>query len=105
MQVNKFAGEIARPDAVQKTTPAAPAATPERTAPDGPRRGDGVEISDAGRALAGASAESAPSSSTLDAKRVDDIRSKILSGAYNSLSVAHSVAQSILRSGDLDSGV
>jgi hypothetical protein len=38
---------------------------------------------------------------TLDQSRIDDIRGKILSGAYHSLATAEQIARHILRSGDL----
>ncbi len=100
MQLNKLAGEVAGADSIRKPQ-GAPVPNAPGVAPDAESKGDRVQISDAGRALsADASAEHA-SESTLDPKQVDDIRAKILSGAYNSLEMAHNVARSILRSGDL----
>jgi len=37
----------------------------------------------------------------LDPQRADQIRSSILSGAYNSLKMADQVARAVIRSGDL----
>jgi hypothetical protein len=59
-----------------------------------------VQISDAGLALA-TDGTAAQASSQLDPARADQIRSNILSGAYNSLGMADQVARSVIRSGDL----
>jgi anti-sigma28 factor (negative regulator of flagellin synthesis) len=100
MQVNKFQGEIARPDAVQKPQGTPPVGAPGSGESPDARRNDHVQISDAGRALSSDASESS-TKSELDPARADEIRSKILSGAYNSLAMANDVARSILRSGDL----
>ncbi len=57
-----------------------------------PRR-DSVEISDAGRQLA--------SADSLSTERVADLRSRILSGAYNATEVVDTVARRILQRGDI----
>ena len=57
------------------------------------KRRDSVEISDAGRALAGAS--------PLSADRVAQVRQRILAGAYNSTEVVDTVARRILQRGDI----
>ncbi|MBI3789768.1 MAG: flagellar biosynthesis anti-sigma factor FlgM [Gemmatimonadetes bacterium] len=54
---------------------------------------DRVELSAEGRALARAS--------SLDAGRVDSIRQKVLTGAYDSLGVMDQVARRILSRGDV----
>lgn len=108
MQVNKTPGELARTEAAQRTQqPAAPgSATTDAATPI--RRIDAVQISDAGRALSrtdvdgdvdGTSESAEPAG--LDSRRVDEIRARVLSGAYNSVEMADQVARSILRSGDL----
>jgi negative regulator of flagellin synthesis FlgM len=61
------------------------------------RRGDDVQISDAGRALA----SQASSRGEMSAERIADVREKILSGAYNSLEVVDQVARKMLISGDI----
>ena len=71
----------------------APAATP--AAP----RNDSVQISDAGRALAGT--EGGERTASLSGERVEQLRKKVLEGAYNSVQVVDQVAQRILSSGDL----
>ncbi|MEX2570313.1 MAG: flagellar biosynthesis anti-sigma factor FlgM [Gemmatimonadota bacterium] len=62
-------------------------------------RGDKVQISDAGRALA-AKAASGPRGE-LSAERVEQVRERIISGAYNSLEVVDQVARKLMASGDL----
>lgn len=106
MQVNGGPGDVTQADAIQKP-PRVPAVGgqggSEQPAadPGAASRTDQVEISDAGRALANDAATEQTESSALDPQRVADIRAKILSGAYNSLSMASDVARAILRSGDL----
>lgn len=103
MQVNKTQGEIARTQAAQRAQGGVPIpVASDPVAPVG--RVDAVQISDAGRALSGSDAGAADSTSDaagLDPRRADEIRTRILSGAYNSVEMADKVAQSILRSGDL----
>jgi anti-sigma28 factor (negative regulator of flagellin synthesis) len=74
------------------TEPAAPAT------PAAPRN-DSVQISDAGRAMAGT--EGGERASSLSAERVAELRKKVLEGAYNSVNVVDQVAQRILKSGEL----
>ena len=61
-------------------------------------RGDQVQISDAGRALA-AKAEETPGA--LTPERISEIRERIISGAYNSLEIVDQVARKMLASGDV----
>lgn len=104
MQVNKTSSDIARTEAAQRsqqsgTTPATQNAVDEISSV---RRSDAVQISDAGRALSGAAAPADQAQgSELDPRRVDELRSNILSGAYDSLGMADLVARSLMRSGDL----
>ena|SRR5690242_14510066 len=106
MQVNKTPGELARTEAAQRTQQ--PAAHSTTDAPTPIRRIDAVQISDAGRAMSGTdndgdvdgSSESTEAKG-LDSRRTDEIRARVLSGAYNSVEMADQVARSILRSGDL----
>ncbi|HSU96844.1 MAG TPA: hypothetical protein VLI40_06410 [Gemmatimonadaceae bacterium] len=99
MHVNKIAADMVRTDALPRVQSAA---VPEGPIdPVAPARGaDAVQISDAGFALASDGA-SAPTASSLDPARADQIRSKVLSGAYNSLEMADQVARAVIRSGDL----
>lgn len=61
-------------------------------------RGDQVQISDAGRALA---AQAEATQGSLTPERISEIRERILSGAYNSLEVVDQVARKMLASNDL----
>lgn len=86
-------------------TPASPAKGPggvtESATPASPAapRNDSVQISDAGRALAGT--EGGERASSLSPERVAELRRKVLEGAYNSVQSVDQVAQRILKSGDL----
>jgi negative regulator of flagellin synthesis FlgM len=62
-------------------------------------RGDRVQISDAGRALAAQANGGAREA--LSPERVAEVRERILSGAYNSLDVVDQVARKMLASGDI----
>lgn len=99
MHVNKTAADMISTDALQRAQgSAAPQAPVDAVAPA--RGTDAVQISDAGLALA-SGGETQRTSSTLDPSRADQIRSKILAGAYNSLESADQVARAVIRSGDL----
>jgi hypothetical protein len=63
------------------------------------QRGDKVQISDAGRALAAQANGGARE--TLTPERIAEVRERILSGAYNSLEVVDQVARKMLASGDI----
>ena len=87
-------GEI-RPVAPERSvsvtrTDGAPAA-PERV------KHDSVSFSDEARALAGGSSTHAASSS----ERVEDVRQRVLLGAYNTAEMAGEVAKRILQRGEL----
>ena len=99
MNVNKVAGDSVRIDALKR---AQDSANPQSAAePASPARGsDAVEISDAGLALA-SNGGSTHSANSIDPSRADQIRSNILSGAYNSLGMADQVARAVIRSGDI----
>jgi hypothetical protein len=67
-------------------------------------RGDQVQISNAGRALASQAASGAGQTADvqgLSAERVSEIRDRILQGAYNSVEVVDQVARRMLESGDI----
>ena len=99
MNVNKIAGDSVRIDALKRAQASGnPQSAPE---PASAARGsDAVEISDAGLALA-SDQTSTQSASSIDPSRADQIRSRILSGAYNSLGMADQVARAVIRSGDM----
>ena len=86
------AGGVAGRKESQPESAAAPQARPART--------DSVEISSAGRALAGAeSVEGGPAS--LTPERLAELRQRVLEGAYNSVEIADQVARRILDRGDV----
>ena len=66
-------------------------------------RSDKVQISDAGRAMAARLEEvgTGGTPAELSSERADQIRTRILEGAYNSVDMAGEVARRILASGDL----
>lgn len=85
-------------------TPAAPdtsrpASPDEQTADVGRSRSDSVQFSDAARTMA--SQVDAQSEATMDPARVAELRTKVLTGAYNSLDMVEQVARRIADSGDL----
>lgn len=105
MRINgsNFDPSVARPD-----RPASPATTDQQRSPDsrgvqpngsGTTKSDSVQISDAGRSLAGRT--SADNDTTFDPERVAELRTKVLTGAYNTLDVVDQVARRILSRGDL----
>ena len=59
-------------------------------------RSDSVQISDAGRSLAGRAAQD-----DFDPERVAELRTKVLTGAYNTLDVVDQVARRIMLRGDI----
>lgn len=101
MQVNKTPGEIARTEAAQRAQQDVVPAPASTEAPAAIRRVDAVQISDVGRALSGSDVEASDQADGLDPRRADEIRARVLSGAYDSVEMADQVARSILRSGDL----
>ena len=95
MKVNGGSGGPIRPDAAQGTrSTAAEGAGRQKqpAAPAQPGRSDSVEISDAGRAksVTGANAE-----------RLQEIRARVLQGAYDGDAVVAEVARRILDRGDV----
>ena len=66
------------------------------TAPERPKQ-DTVSFSDEARALASGSSTRAAASS----ERVEDVRQRVLLGAYNTAEMAGEVAKRILQRGDL----
>ena len=98
MHVHKIQGSVAA-DALQRTQQSTSSTGP--VDPVAAARGaDAVQISDEGLALASQGTTTA-STTSLDPQRADQIRSNILSGAYNSLEKADQVARAMIRSGDL----
>ncbi len=100
MQKAELASRV-REQQAARTTPAGG----EPAQPVAPvARVDRVEISDAGRALAaqtGGAGESAAAGGEMSAERVNELRQRVLSGAYDSLAVVDQVARRMLQSGDI----
>ncbi len=104
---------VNNPYAATRPTPVGPAkgvsgpstegstGTPVGGTTSAPTRSDSVQISDAGRAMAGTEIGGGQRASGLSAERVAELRQKVLEGAYNSVQVVDQVAQRILQSGDL----
>jgi negative regulator of flagellin synthesis FlgM len=81
-------------DAADRVAPSASPSTPSSS-----DRSDKVQISDAGRALAARGSDRA--AADLDPARAASIRTRILSGAYDTVQVVDAVARRLLDSGDL----
>ncbi|MEX2582852.1 MAG: hypothetical protein WD766_06245 [Gemmatimonadota bacterium] len=75
----------------QKSGPAEPASPVQR--------GDKVQISDAGRALAAQAMN--PTRGELTPERISEVRERVLSGAYDSLDIVDQVARRMLARGDI----
>ena len=93
--------EPIRPEPVKPAgAPAGAASTSPVSPASAPKRSDQVQISDAGRALAG-ELQGRPSTGGLSAERTAELRRKVLEGAYSSMAVVDQVAQRILSRGDV----
>ncbi len=98
-----------RPAAPAPAAPAAQSPTSRATPAQGAqavRRDtrDSVAISDDARAMAARGAEPGAAQSArapLSAERVDELRKKVLEGAYNQTQVVDQVAKRLLASGDV----
>ncbi len=102
MRINGSMFDPLRPD--RPTTAGSPAAgRPNETAAQAntavPAKSDSVTISTSGRSLVGRL--EADANSTFDPERVAELRTKVLTGAYNTLDVVDQVARRILTRGDL----
>jgi hypothetical protein len=71
--------------------------------PSSTDKSDKVQISDAGRALAARANDGSDSvnKSSLDPAKADKIRSRILSGAYDTVEVVDAVARRLIATGDV----
>ena len=104
MQINGT-NRLRTPAVDPATRPASPerggaTTRPEEAGAPAPKpRTDSVSFSDAGRALAGGTTRAA--SGELSAERVEEVRQRLLAGAYNSTQMAEQVARRILESGDI----
>lgn len=91
------AGSIKGPEGVKPET-----ASRQSVAPlAGAARGDQVQISDAGRALAAQMERKDGPREALSPERISQIRQRILEGAYNSVEVVEEVAKRMLERGDI----
>lgn len=99
MRINGSIFDPLRPDrATTGATPVVP--RPGDVGPvaaTAPVKSDSVQISDAGRHLA----DRLEQQDALDPERVAELRTKVLTGAYNTLDVVDQVARRILTRGDL----
>jgi len=104
MKINGSPYELPRPIAPAASPTGGPGrkeSQPESTGPSSsrPSRTDSVEISSAGRALAGVDSTE-ESSTSLTPERLAELRQRVLEGAYNSVDLADQVARRILDRGD-----
>ena len=100
MRINSSLFDPLRPDrATPLSTPAAPSSG-EQGGPASPSqaKSDSVQFSDAGRSMARAEKDSQVQ---FDPQRVAELRTKVLTGAYNTLDVVDQVARRIMTRGDL----
>ena len=99
MKINGSIFDTLRPDRAQPgATPAEPRPVDPASPPPAPGavKSDSVQFSSAGRSLAGRLQDEA-----FDPERVAELRTKVLTGAYNTLDVVDQVARRILSRGDL----
>lgn len=97
MQINGSTFDPLRPD---RTTPGVTPAAPrpaDLASPDSGARSDLVEFSSAGRSMAGR----IEGDRGFDLERVAELRTRVMSGAYNTLDIVDQVARRILARGDL----
>jgi negative regulator of flagellin synthesis FlgM len=102
MKIYSSSSEILRSDQtreIQRKSGNREKDVPGQTGGAAPQRGDKVQISDAGRALAAQA--NGDARGTLTPERIAEVRERILSGAYNSLEVVDQVARKMLASGDI----
>ena len=104
MKINGSPYEPPRPVAPAASPTGGPGRNDSQPEPTGasssrPSRTDSVEISSAGRALAGVESTEERSTS-LTPERLAELRQRVLEGAYNSVDLADQVARRILDRGD-----
>jgi len=100
MKINGSIFDPLRPDRAQPgLTPAEPRPADPASPPpaSGAVKSDSVQFSSAGRSLAGR----LQGDDAFDPERVAELRTKVLTGAYNTLDVVDQVARRILSRGDL----
>lgn len=101
MKINPNASELLRSEQTRAARPVESATSRPEQAParSSTPRSDSVQISDAGRALAGQA--SGAEGAELSPERVIELRRRVLEGAYNSVQLAGEVAQRMLQRGDV----
>lgn len=103
MRINGAGPESTRPGGSGPVDKTSRESVKARKPGSSPARGDRVEISDAGRAAAAQlSGAGSADSETLSVERVEQIRTRIDAGTYDSREVQEDVARRILDAGDLD---
>ncbi|MBP6773062.1 MAG: flagellar biosynthesis anti-sigma factor FlgM [Gemmatimonadaceae bacterium] len=100
MRINGSIFDPLRPDrATPNGSPAVPRPAEQGGQASGVAKSDSVQISDAGRSLAGRLERE--KQDEVDPAKVAELRTKVLTGAYNTLDVVDQVARRIISRGDL----
>ncbi len=94
MKINGYIDSL-RPTPISNPAVQRPAQEISQAPATKPVKSDSVQISDEARRL------NAEQKDSLDPERVNELRQKVLSGAYNTLDVVDQVARRILTRGDL----
>ena len=94
MKINGYSDSL-RPTPISNPAIQRPAQEISQAPAAKPVKSDSVQISDEARRL------NAEQKDSFDPERVNELRQKVLSGAYNTLDVVDQVARRILTRGDL----
>ena len=95
MRINGSSIDSLRPTPASTHAVPRPAQTITQSPDTTPVKPDSVQISDAGRRL------NTEQANALNPERVAELRTKVLTGAYNTLDVVDQVARRIMTRGDL----
>jgi len=95
MRINGSSIDALRPTPADTHAVPRPAPSITQSPDTKPVQSDSVQISDAGRRL------NTEQANALNPERVAELRTKVLTGAYNTLDVVDQVARRILTRGDL----
>lgn len=100
MRINNGSFDPLRPDRATPLSNPAVSRPGEQGVPASPSqaKSDSVQFSDAGRSMARAEKDN---QAQFDPQRVAELRTKVLTGAYNTLDVVDQVARRIIARGDL----
>jgi anti-sigma28 factor (negative regulator of flagellin synthesis) len=101
MRIDNRPAELLRTTQVKGTDSARTEQAAKQSSSAPQQRGDQVQISDAGRALAAQIDGDRGVRGELSAERVAQIRQRIYEGAYNSVEVVEEVARRMIKSGDI----